>query len=317
MSQASQTEQNGVSGTAGESSLCFPLYIFTRTPLHVGAGASVGAIDLPIQRERHTGFPVIPGSTLKGVFADGWNQESAEENGPKLSRSKEGCWLFGSEDPDSGSAGALQFSEAKLLAFPIRSAKCCFAWISSPLILQRYARDVASLGEIPRMPGDAEALYKKDLLDWGEKAILEEYTFRWAGDPPSGLGENLAALLPGDPIWETVSRRIVILSDASLSFFVRSACEVAQHVRISDETGAAEEQGLFNQENVPSETMFYALVRASRGRGRDGARQKTAKEAAEAFGGMVEKEKGVFQFGADAGTGLGFCTVKIKMDWKQ
>ena len=38
------------------------LYLFTRTPLHVGAGASVGAIDQPIQRERHTGFPVIPAS---------------------------------------------------------------------------------------------------------------------------------------------------------------------------------------------------------------------------------------------------------------
>ena len=41
------------------------LYLFTRTPLHVGAGASVGAIDQPIIRERHTGFPVIPATSLK------------------------------------------------------------------------------------------------------------------------------------------------------------------------------------------------------------------------------------------------------------
>jgi hypothetical protein len=27
------------------------LYLFTRTPLHVGAGSSVGAIDQPVQRE--------------------------------------------------------------------------------------------------------------------------------------------------------------------------------------------------------------------------------------------------------------------------
>ena len=46
------------------------LYLFTRTPLHVGAGASVGAIDQPIIRERHTGFPVIPATSLKGTFAD-------------------------------------------------------------------------------------------------------------------------------------------------------------------------------------------------------------------------------------------------------
>ena len=48
------------------------LTIFTRTPLHVGAGASVGAVDLPIVRERHTRFPVIPGTSLKGVLADLW-----------------------------------------------------------------------------------------------------------------------------------------------------------------------------------------------------------------------------------------------------
>jgi len=49
------------------------LYLFTRTPLHVGAGSSVGAIDQPIVRERHTGFPIIPGSAIKGVLADAWN----------------------------------------------------------------------------------------------------------------------------------------------------------------------------------------------------------------------------------------------------
>ena len=31
------------------------LAIFTRTPMHIGAGSSVGAVDLPIIRERPTG----------------------------------------------------------------------------------------------------------------------------------------------------------------------------------------------------------------------------------------------------------------------
>jgi len=41
------------------------LIIFTRTPLHVGIGSSVGAVDLPIRRERHTNHPIIPGSSIK------------------------------------------------------------------------------------------------------------------------------------------------------------------------------------------------------------------------------------------------------------
>ncbi|HPO37048.1 MAG TPA: RAMP superfamily CRISPR-associated protein, partial [Kiritimatiellia bacterium] len=51
------------------------LTIFTRTPLHVGAGSSVGAIDQPVIRERHTRFPVIPGSSIKRVLADAWLDE--------------------------------------------------------------------------------------------------------------------------------------------------------------------------------------------------------------------------------------------------
>jgi CRISPR/Cas system CMR subunit Cmr4 (Cas7 group RAMP superfamily) len=51
------------------------LTIFTRTPLHVGTGSSVGAIDQPVIRERHTRIPIIPGSALKGVLADLWFDE--------------------------------------------------------------------------------------------------------------------------------------------------------------------------------------------------------------------------------------------------
>ncbi|MGC9036299.1 MAG: type III-B CRISPR module RAMP protein Cmr4, partial [Verrucomicrobiia bacterium] len=122
------------------------MMIFTRTPLHIGTGASVGAIDQPVLRERHTGFPIIPASSLKGVFADQWNDrliEVSEKEKKKKVRvagennCSEAAWLFGSDNNNFSFAGAVQFSEAKLLAFPVRSAKGSFAWITSPLILYR------------------------------------------------------------------------------------------------------------------------------------------------------------------------------------
>ncbi|HNT14582.1 MAG TPA: RAMP superfamily CRISPR-associated protein, partial [Verrucomicrobiota bacterium] len=88
------------------------LYLFTRTPLHVGAGDSVGPIDQPIIRERHTGFPIIPASSLKGTFADAWDAE-LEQEGKKFLRvtakknemdqyvpdeMKDAAWLFGSNN---------------------------------------------------------------------------------------------------------------------------------------------------------------------------------------------------------------------------
>ena len=42
--------------------------VHAMSPLHAGTGHSVGAIDLPIARERPTGIPLIPGSSLKGAL---------------------------------------------------------------------------------------------------------------------------------------------------------------------------------------------------------------------------------------------------------
>src|SRR6185503_12686922 len=42
--------------------------IHAMSPLHPGTGQSVGAIDLPIARERPTGIPLIPGSSIKGAL---------------------------------------------------------------------------------------------------------------------------------------------------------------------------------------------------------------------------------------------------------
>jgi CRISPR-associated protein Cmr4 len=148
------------------------------------------------------------------------------------------------------------------------------------------------------------------------QVVLEEYTFTHAADLPSDLGAALKSLFADDPIWKEVASRLVILSNGMMSFFAQNACEVAQHVRISDETGTAEGGALFNQENVPSETLFYGVVHFFPGRGPT-FRHKTAKQALEAFRGDDDQAKpgvrdgSAFQFGGDASTGLGYCTVRL------
>lgn len=326
------------------------LYLFTRTPLHVGAGASVGAIDQPIVRERHTGFPIVPASSLKGTFADVWNDELkpdedrihvrvvVERKGDKWTikdLAENAAWLFGSDNANVAWNGALQFSEARLLAFPIRSAKGSFAWITCPLMLERASRDaVVDKTLIPQFPkppagqpdnSDEHAFFSANgPLALGDKIVLEEYTFtRTGNDEATKLGEALAKLLD-DEVWKEVSSRLVILSNGMMSFFAQNACEVAQHVRISDETGTAEGGALFNQENVPSETLFYSILHAfdERTANKGKGERRKADEAIKAFQGKDKDGKdqtgkpgvrdgSVFQFGSDASTGLGYCTVKL------
>ena len=335
------------------------LYLFTHTPLHVGAGASVGAIDQPIQRERHTGFPIIPASSLKGSFADQWpvtlrNEKDelarvrVKKDGDKhvIERIDESgaAWLFGSDDAHVSFGGALIFAEARVLAFPIRSAKGSYAWITCPLMLQRAARDgVFGLSTVTK-PGDAEtnkalvalatltepkdtdtealAIFKADgplALGTPEKkqVVLEEYCFNADATQNyptvADIANALAALVPNDPLFDSIKERLVILSNGMMSHFAATACEIAQHVRISDETGTADPGGLFNQENVPADTLFYSVLSATDSRvpksPADTARFHAGKaaDALAEFGTKVEALK-VFQFGGDASTGLGFCS---------
>jgi len=308
------------------------LYIFTRTPLHVGAGASVGAIDQPVQRERHTGFPIIPGSSLKGSFVDHWdaNLTQGDKQYLRVTSKKNdkdedvvnellaAAWLFGSNNDKVAFTGAIQFGEGRLLAFPIRSAKGSFAWITSPLLLHRAVQAGALPADLIKElkePADGRAIAdgsQESKIALGRQLVLEEYTFEvtdWTGR--DRLSGHLASLLADDAVWQEVASRLVVLSDGMMSYFAQNACEVVQHVRISDETGTAEGGGLFNQENVPAETLFYSLVQATDSRLKAGDYStKTAADALAAFEAKV-REIRLFQLGGDASTGLGYCTLKL------
>ena len=58
-----------------------PFFIHVITPLHAGTGQELGIVDLPIQRERHTGFPKIEASGLKGSIREVFEELLTVKNG--------------------------------------------------------------------------------------------------------------------------------------------------------------------------------------------------------------------------------------------
>ena len=267
------------------------LYLFTRTPLHVGAGSSVGAIDQPIQRERHTGFPIIPGSSVKGVLRDHLKEIGDASLDKHFGKGGEGSDFL---------AGAISFGEARLVAFPVRSAKGSFALATSALCLRRLARDAGWDLPVPDAPKDMACLAgPKVVIDRAgtRGVVLEEYRFDVAGDFPAQWEEKLSSLL-GDAVLSGAKGRFVLLSDGDLSHFAVSACQISQHVRIDDDTGTADDGGLFNEETVPSECLMFAPLTATR----TGADNPVFAK--------LETEQ-LVQFGGNGTTGLGFCTVKL------
>ena len=45
------------------------LTLYAETSLHPGTGQTTGVVDLPIQRERHTGFPKIEATGFKQMYS--------------------------------------------------------------------------------------------------------------------------------------------------------------------------------------------------------------------------------------------------------
>src|SRR5437764_10809451 len=57
------------------------LFLHAQTALHPGSGTALGTVDLPVQRERHTQWPTIPGSALKGILRDACRERVKNKNG--------------------------------------------------------------------------------------------------------------------------------------------------------------------------------------------------------------------------------------------
>jgi len=286
------------------------LTLYTRTPLHVGCGTSVDVVDLPIMRERITKFPVIPGSSLKGVLLQAAREHF--ENGTHArsnnSLPAEAKLLFGAiekeGDTHNSNAGCVQIMEAKLLAFPVRSLAGCFAWITCPAVLRRFQRDSGAEFAIPDVQKDqAIVAANSELIIQGQtKVVLEEYALT-AISNGTEQGEVAEALgrLSTDSLWkDKATTRLAILHDEDFQHFVTTCTEVVARIVIDPATRT--NTNLFNQENVPCEALFYSVLSVV-------APRRSAGDADLHLQALL-KAHPTLQIGGDETTGHGFCAVQ-------
>lgn len=79
-----------------------PLFFAVKTPLHAGSGNELGVVDLVIQRERHTGYPKIEASGVKGSLRDVFRTRPQQ-------RQLELHWELGIDSEDYTTALTLAF----------------------------------------------------------------------------------------------------------------------------------------------------------------------------------------------------------------
>jgi CRISPR-associated protein Cmr4 len=288
--------------------------ILTRSGLHCGIGQGLSDIDLPTAKESVTGYPFIPGSSLKGVLRDRFDDKSDAFQA-----------AFGPDPNNAGDfASALSFSDARLVCLPVRSWFGTFAYMTSPASLSLLRRLLAEHHGTPTLPGlpvfpsktetyhaalpDGSKLVSQGRL--ADRVLLEDLDLLvdtkyqdLAGEWADLLAELLHADDPeAQPLFK---ERFAIVDDNVMSFLCETGLPVAAHNCI-DENGIVKTGALWYEEFVPPEAVFCGAIYAGNGKG------KHSTMTADNLLSLVCGKSIHCQVGGSATTGRGLITMNFK-----
>lgn len=245
--------------------------IHALTSLHVGSGRGTGFIDLPIMREKTTGWPIIPGSSVKGVWLDYYSAMPGADNS-KIRVA------FGREENDSEDehAGSLAITDARIILLPVRSFYSTFAYATSPLVLMRLVRDLEALGiaapvdGVPEVKSEDRVLVTRDsalkLKEKGKDLVFFEdldLTVEQEGEAQTKLVEEWAdyfCRVLDEHHANLLKRRFAVVPDSTFDFLSQQGTEINTRIRIDSETKVVERNALWNEEYLPAETVLGGIV---------------------------------------------------------
>ncbi len=264
---------------------CILSGIYNITPLHCGTGQTTGAVDLPIARDSSTGFPVLPATTLKGVARFYCRREWDGKGVNEALLTK----LFGPQIDDVGpdeqedkkepvalEAGALIFSEGRLLAYPIRSLNRPFFHVTCPLILDRLERDLEALkaegsdNPLPETWRQARDGIEKDKAfvvqaDYAQSAlVLEDLVYSpeevMELSPLADLAKWLCRLLPekDKKTRDYLADALVLIPDQDFADLMQRVIPVQPHITLDNEKKTS--KNLWYSEALPSDCLFLSII---------------------------------------------------------
>lgn len=239
------------------------LYLYAESPVHTGAADSAGVLDLPVQRESTTGYPVIWGQSLKGAL----RQAASEANWGSTRISA----VFGSEIADLAedggtNPGTLRVGDAQLVAMPVPTLRRTFAWITSETALSRLARKYKLLGrQAPALPGVASDAAAAATAAWSGNEVmgpclvpmdvqrheLAEWARRIADDV---LGWDAVF----GPFADKLREDLVVAGSELVSVLLRECTEQSVRVQLGDSKTV--KNGPFYSEYLPAETIMAAVL---------------------------------------------------------
>jgi len=286
---------------------------------------------LPVQRERVTGYPLVQASSLKGALR-------ATVTSLRPNEKEKINVVFGPEtDRASDHAGALSTGDARLLLFPVRSLLGIFAWTTSQDALMRFCRDAIAAGfqpdwgkngkEEPLSPAwptkESDALVSSDNCNlvptegqWPKPLVLEEYAFNAQKDPSlsefaNWLVENAFPKNKEYEYWrKKLPSSLVVLPENAFRDFTLNATEVITRVRLDQDTKTVASGALWTEEYLPTDTLLYSPIYASKSRNKDVIQPHDANEMLE----YIQKlELNRMHLGGDETVGRGLVKTRFEL----
>ena len=295
------------------------LFIYALTPIHPGSGTSAAAIDLPVQREKHTEYPMIQASGVKGALRDAAKRSGKSDGQISI--------VFGPEDASYGAA--ISFTDARILAFPVRSVSGIFGWITSAFVINRFRRDIMaasraltnpvniSFKEI-KEPGKSKAFcpsVDSNLKVDKNTVILEDLSFEIEEDNEvKNLTEFVSKHLFNDKehiFWkDKIKKDLLVVNENTFRDFTKFSTEVITRIKIGETgtVGGEKGAGPWDEENLPAETILYSLVFA-----RDAMDKEKATNDVKGANDVLEFVKSLpsfTQFGGEETVGRGLVITK-------
>jgi CRISPR-associated protein Cmr4 len=275
------------------------VYLYLLSPLHTGGTTQEGNL-LGIARESHTELPYIPSSSIRGRLRASLEPSSKEDVEAKLKQ----ILLFGSEIDDQKNTalcaeykrktskelnqltqGNLWIGDGSILWIPVPSLSHGVIWVSSPLLLRRWAKLNSVEAEIPAdystNLGNQKPVYLKD-------AILKPTELKnW---------EDWKKFVPQTEQAKGIER-VLVLPDKHCATLVQMA--LWRQVKIKLDEHKTVDGGFRYEEAIPPDTLMYfpwGITAQANGKG------DTAKQD---FEELLDKHE-LLQIGGQESLGRGF-----------
>lgn len=287
------------------------LFLHAQTAIHAGTGATDSVVDLPVQREAHSGYPCIFGSSVKGALRAKAEAQQAAAT----------AVLFGakgSTDNIAGNAGSLLISDARILLLPVRSLTGAFRWVTCPAVLSRFKQDAARFKANLNFPIPQVAIDHVICRDEQPTLYLEEY--RLTVSHFDGLDAIIDALAPAlnyDNSTDMLGAQIAIISDDNFAYMAKYTLPVDAHIAIDSDTKIVQQGALWYEETLPCDSVLYIGVAAAESRQRnekdaEGASKfKTDADVLNDFKNLFDAGDPWLQIGGNETVGMGWCHVRF------